>query len=109
MRHMVSRLDANASAEYQRPKSLEEAPASRDMDSFLKENKMEGLLARDSSDSRSPQASRAAVAESVTVPEKETAEPSQASTATAEPTEIAKVVSNEQAEQAQEESRADKS
>lgn len=43
MRHMISQVKGD-SLEYQRPKSLEETPASRDMDSFLKENKMEGLL-----------------------------------------------------------------
>ena len=44
MRHIVSCLKPNQSLEYQRPKSLEEAPTSRDMNSFLKENQMEGLL-----------------------------------------------------------------
>lgn len=43
MRHIISRVKGT-SLEYQRPKSLEETPASRDMDTFLKENKMEGLL-----------------------------------------------------------------
>lgn len=43
MRHLVSRLHGD-SLIYQRPKSLEESPTSRDMDSFLKENQMEGLL-----------------------------------------------------------------
>ncbi len=43
MRHIVTALKGD-SLLYQRQKSLEEAPASRDMDSFLKENKMEGLL-----------------------------------------------------------------
>ena len=43
VRHIVTALKEGSLA-YQRPKSLEEAPASRDMDSFLKENKMEGLL-----------------------------------------------------------------
>ncbi len=43
MRHIITALKGD-SLLYQRPKSLEEAPASRDMDSFLKENKMEGLL-----------------------------------------------------------------
>lgn len=43
MRHMISQVKGD-SLEYQRPKSLEETPASRDMDTFLKENKMEGLL-----------------------------------------------------------------
>ena len=44
MRYMTSNLDLNQSLAYQRPKSLEESPASRDVDSFLKEHKMEGLL-----------------------------------------------------------------
>ena len=43
MRHILTRVEPGA-IEYQRPKSLEEAPTSRDMNSFLKENKMEGLL-----------------------------------------------------------------
>lgn len=43
MRHIVTALKGD-SLLYQRPKSLEEAPTSRDMSSFLKENKMEGLL-----------------------------------------------------------------
>ncbi len=44
MRNMFSRLDLRQSLEYQRPKSLEETPTSRDVSTFLKENKMEGLL-----------------------------------------------------------------
>lgn len=52
MRHMVSRLDSEQSIEYQRPKSLEETPASRDMDSFLKENKMEGLLSMEAKEKK---------------------------------------------------------
>ncbi len=43
MRHIVTALKGD-SLLYQRPISLEEAPTSRDMSSFLKENKMEGLL-----------------------------------------------------------------
>ncbi len=43
MRYLLSRLHGD-SLLYQRPKSLEESPTSRDMDSFLKENQMEGLL-----------------------------------------------------------------
>ena len=43
MRHVVTALEGE-SLEYQRPKSLEEAPESRDMDTFLKKNKMQGLL-----------------------------------------------------------------
>ncbi len=46
MRHMVSKLDPDASLAYQRPQSLEDTPA-RDVDSFLRENKMEGLLSLD--------------------------------------------------------------
>jgi ribosomal protein S6 len=42
MRHTICRLDANASLSYNRPESLEEAPA-RDVDTFLKENKMTGI------------------------------------------------------------------
>ena len=43
MRSMFSRIDEKASLIYQRPKSLEETPT-RDVETFLKENKMEGLL-----------------------------------------------------------------
>lgn len=44
IRNTVTRLDINAPLEYQRAKSLEESPASRDVDKFLKDNKMTGLL-----------------------------------------------------------------
>ncbi len=43
MRNMVSVLDINASLAYQRPQSLEETPA-RDVGSFIRENKMEGIM-----------------------------------------------------------------
>ncbi|HVX00024.1 MAG TPA: 30S ribosomal protein S6 [Candidatus Babeliaceae bacterium] len=43
MRYMICALDAQGSLTYQRPESLEEAPA-RDVEAFLKENKMSGLL-----------------------------------------------------------------
>ena len=43
MRHMIVKLDENKSLEYKRPESLEDTP-SRDVDTFLKENKMSGLL-----------------------------------------------------------------
>jgi len=43
MRSLFTHLDPKASLAYQRPKSLEEVPA-RDVETFLKENKMEGLL-----------------------------------------------------------------
>ena len=43
MRYILVNLAKNKSLEYQRPESLEEAPT-RDIDSFLKENKMTGLL-----------------------------------------------------------------
>jgi len=44
MRSTFSCLDLRKSLEYQRPRSLEEAPTSHDLGAFLKENKMEGLL-----------------------------------------------------------------
>lgn len=47
MRHMVARLDENASLIYQRPESLEESP-SRDSDTFFKDNKMTGFLPKSS-------------------------------------------------------------
>lgn len=43
MRNVVVKLDSAASLEYTRPESLEEVPT-RDVDTFLKENKMTGLL-----------------------------------------------------------------
>jgi len=43
MRDMTSRLADDESLVYQRPPSLEDAPA-RDVRTFLRENKMEGLL-----------------------------------------------------------------
>lgn len=47
VRHMIARLDENAPLAYQRPESLEEAPA-RDTDSFFKDNKMGGFAGRSS-------------------------------------------------------------
>lgn len=46
MRHIVAKLDATSSLVYQRPQSLEDAPA-RDVDTFLREHKVEGLSSRD--------------------------------------------------------------
>ncbi len=43
MRHLLRCLDPKGSLEYQRPESLEEAPT-RDVDSFLRRNKMRGLI-----------------------------------------------------------------
>jgi small subunit ribosomal protein S6 len=43
MRSMMTALEENQSLTYQKPESLEDAP-SRDVDSFLRENKMEGLI-----------------------------------------------------------------
>ncbi len=43
MRHVIARVKGDTLA-YQRPKSLEEATTSRDVDTFLKENQMGGLL-----------------------------------------------------------------
>lgn len=43
MRNMTSALTPDQSLAYQKPESLEDTPM-RDVDSFIKENKMEGLL-----------------------------------------------------------------
>jgi len=43
MRSVIVRLDEKAPLEYTRPESLEETPT-RDVETFLKENKMTGLL-----------------------------------------------------------------
>ncbi len=43
MRHVVTRLDLDKSLAYERPVSVEDAPA-RDVDSFLRKNKMGGLI-----------------------------------------------------------------
>lgn len=43
MRFLTTKLDVNKPLEYRRPESVEEH-SSRDVDTFLKENKMEGLL-----------------------------------------------------------------
>lgn len=44
MRSLFTALKPDQPLTYQRPKSLEENPSSRDVKNFLKENKMEGLL-----------------------------------------------------------------
>jgi small subunit ribosomal protein S6 len=51
-RSKVARLADMGSLEYNRPKSLEEMPSSRDVERFLKDNKMTGLL-RDKGDLKS--------------------------------------------------------
>jgi small subunit ribosomal protein S6 len=43
MRHTIVQLDPKKSLEYQKPLSLEDAPT-RDVNTFLKENKMESLM-----------------------------------------------------------------
>jgi small subunit ribosomal protein S6 len=43
MRFMTTKLDPHQSLAYQKPDSLEDTP-SQDVDAFLRENKMEGLL-----------------------------------------------------------------
>lgn len=45
MRTIIHRLNNNQSLEYKRPESVEEAPT-RDVDSFLRENQMEGLVTK---------------------------------------------------------------
>jgi ribosomal protein S6 len=47
MRSVIVRLNPHGSLEYKRPESLEEVPT-RDVDTFLKENKMTGLLGKSS-------------------------------------------------------------
>ena len=44
MRHILSHLDATAPLDYKRPQSLEETP--KDVDQFLKDNKMTGISSR---------------------------------------------------------------
>ena len=48
MRHTIVQLDPKKSLEYQKPPSLEDAP-SRDVNTFLKENRMEGLMSSEAS------------------------------------------------------------
>jgi len=48
MRYLPTRLDINDTLEYQRPDSLEDTPT-RDVDTFLRENKMVGLISSASS------------------------------------------------------------
>lgn len=50
MRSMTTYLAPKQSLAYQKPESLEDSP-SRDVDSFLRENKMEGLLSKEHSQS----------------------------------------------------------
>lgn len=64
MRSMFTALDQKASLAYQRPKSLEEAP-SRDVESFLKENKMAGLLSSVEGPEAAPKKEKTAAAEQV--------------------------------------------
>lgn len=46
MRNVVVKLDSKQGLEYKRPHSVEDAPT-RDVDSFLRENKMDGLISSD--------------------------------------------------------------
>lgn len=48
MRHMTTKLDRAQSLAYYKPESLEDTP-SQDVDTFLRENKMKGLLNNSSS------------------------------------------------------------
>ncbi len=48
MRYLTTKLNMEASLEYQRPESLEDTPT-RDVDTFLRKNKMEGLISSVSS------------------------------------------------------------
>ena len=57
-RHMIAVLDPKRSLEYTRPESLEEVPT-KDVDTFLKENKMSGLLKHSQKDRQQADASSA--------------------------------------------------
>jgi small subunit ribosomal protein S6 len=46
MRHVIVRLAPNQKLEYKRPLSVEETPT-RNVDSFMRENKMDGLISLD--------------------------------------------------------------
>lgn len=52
MRHIVSKLKPGQSLEYKHPESLEDTPT-KDVETFLKENKMSGLMHKSNSDSSS--------------------------------------------------------
>lgn len=54
-RHMVAALDAKKPLEYTRPESLEDVPT-KDVDTFLKENKMSGLIKGSGKDRHAEQA-----------------------------------------------------
>jgi|GEM_PF-1043365 len=64
MRHMIARLDENASLAYQRPESLEEVPA-RDSDTFFKENKMTGFMGKQGAHRASEDADKQDIDESL--------------------------------------------
>lgn len=66
MRHVLVKLDAQQSLEYRRPQTVEDVPTTRDVDSFLRENKMESLLS-------SKQGADASVKASVEVEQEESA------------------------------------
>ena len=56
MRHILTGLDKDQGLEYHRPESVEETPT-RDVDTFLKENKMSGLIHKSAGEkSEEPQA-----------------------------------------------------
>jgi len=49
MRNVIVKIDTKQGLEYKRPSSVEDMPA-RDVDSFLRENKMDDLISSDRSD-----------------------------------------------------------
>ena len=89
MRDMITRLEPKASLAYQRPKSLEEVASSRDVGTFLKENKMEGLMPSNGSEEG---------VEEVEVAEATTTSPK--NTADSEDIEIAEIDADDDAETA---------
>lgn len=62
MRSMTTHLEPHQSLAYQKPESLEDSP-SRDVDSFLRENKMEGLLTKEHGSYEDRSSSKASIDE----------------------------------------------
>ena len=71
MRHTVCVVDPKKGLEYRRPESVDEIPT-RDVDSFLRENKMEGLISK-KSDDKAPVKEVAPVQETTEAPKAEAA------------------------------------
>ena len=64
MRSMTTQLNAKTPLEYERPESLEETP--KDVESFLRKNKMEGLISKTTSARPAPRVEAKPVIETKT-------------------------------------------